>query len=228
MRGRVTNYLDDKGFGFVKDENGENRFFHISNVVGMNDITKGSLVEFSPSKNEKGLICLKINVVKRTKSNFISVGNTNIKVSNIKEFGVSYSSNIKAIKTPIYERNQEYFDKKVAAGKNPLKHILLPKKIINTALYVEVPKSEFEIRRRKGGDYFSDYDEYVLPYVLIRITPTYNEKDYSRITIINENDVKFIYWKYLYITTYQNDNYQFYEDDIDIDETTDKLNELLN
>ena len=33
--------------------------------------------------------------------------------------------------------------------------------------------------------------------------------------------------KYLYITTYQNDNYKFYENEIDIDEVMKKIDECL-
>jgi cold shock CspA family protein len=32
MKGAITNYIDEKGYGFIKDENGESRFFHISKV----------------------------------------------------------------------------------------------------------------------------------------------------------------------------------------------------
>lgn len=32
MKGIITDYIEDKGFGFLKDENGEKRFFHIKNI----------------------------------------------------------------------------------------------------------------------------------------------------------------------------------------------------
>lgn len=32
MKGVVIDYKEDRGFGFIKDENEESRFFHISDI----------------------------------------------------------------------------------------------------------------------------------------------------------------------------------------------------
>lgn len=42
MKGRVIKYFEEKAYGFVQDENGESRFFHISNVKELNEISKGN------------------------------------------------------------------------------------------------------------------------------------------------------------------------------------------
>lgn len=228
MRGRVTKFFNEKGYGFITDENGESRFFHISNViVNAGEISTGSIVNFQPHSNEKGLTCLKIEVLKRNRANFISVHHTNIKVSNIKEFGVSKSTTIKAIKAPIFKLNPEYVRKKDMAGKNLFKKLLLPGKYIETGEYKEVSKNEFTKVTIKGNEFSYDHDEYRLPYILVK-TVAGIVKDHDRYTRIDENEAKKVYWKYLYITTYQNDNYQFYEDDINIDETLAELDELVN
>lgn len=74
MKGRVSRYFQAKGYGFIKDENGESRFFHTSNVKGLNDISEGSLVEFTPAKNQKGLACIDIKVFNERKPVFIALG----------------------------------------------------------------------------------------------------------------------------------------------------------
>jgi cold shock CspA family protein len=228
MKGRVTKYFEEKGYGFIEDENGESRFFHFSNVKGMDRLHTGSSVEFSPNQNNRGLICLDIDVLASKTPTFISVGNTNIKVSNIKQFGVAYSDKVKAIKTPIFEKNPEYFEKKNKAGKNPFKHLFLPDEFSETGFFTEVRRSEFHTRKIEGNEFRYSYLRYELPYILVRITPKTNEKNHNKRTIIHEDDVKFTYWKYLYITTYQNDNYTFYEYDIDIDETLSELKRVVN
>ena len=32
MNGKITTFFEDKGFGFITDENGENRYFHVIKV----------------------------------------------------------------------------------------------------------------------------------------------------------------------------------------------------
>lgn len=228
MRGRVTKFFNEKGYGFISDENGESRFFHISNVVENDgDISIGSSVNFQPHSNEKGLTCLKIEVLKRNRANFISVHHTNIKVSNIKEFGVSQSTRMKAIKAPVFKLNPAYVRKKDMAGRNLFKKLLLPDKYLETSEYKDVPKEEFNKVTIKGNEFSYDHDEYRLPYILVK-TVTGIVKDNDRYTRIDEGEAKKVYRKYLYITTYQNDNYQFFEDDINIEETLALLNELVN
>lgn len=74
MKGIVVEYFEDKGFGFIKDENEEKRFFHVTNIkeknIFLNNLTdyfytdwferKCYVVNFNPSKNEKGLKALDI------------------------------------------------------------------------------------------------------------------------------------------------------------------------
>jgi cold shock CspA family protein len=226
MKGRVIKYFDEKGYGFIKDENGDKRFFHISNVKGIDEITRGSLVKFSPSKNEKGLVCLDIEVLK--KPQFISVGNTNIKISNIKQFGVAESEERKGIKVPVYRLNPEYVRKRNEVGNNIFKKLFLPPMYLESEEYVEVRLSEFSIYERAGNEFRPSYYYYELPYLFVRTSTTKIDKDHQFRTIIREDEVKFSYWRYLYITTYQNDNYKFYEYEIDIEKTLSELNELFN
>ncbi len=69
MKGIITKYNEEEGYGFIKDENEEKRFFHISSVRDKNEFLNNTekyeysdwddsicyVVSFNPGKNEKGL-----------------------------------------------------------------------------------------------------------------------------------------------------------------------------
>lgn len=40
MNGTITTWFEDKGFGFIKDENGDNRYFHVVKVANPELIKK--------------------------------------------------------------------------------------------------------------------------------------------------------------------------------------------
>ncbi len=54
MNGTITTWFKDKGFGFIKDENGENRYFHVIKVANPDLIKKDAAVTFEPTTNNKG------------------------------------------------------------------------------------------------------------------------------------------------------------------------------
>lgn len=87
MKGKIKTYNDKNGFGFILGEDGKDYFFHISKVKSIDNIQRGQTVEFSPAKNEKGLVAE--NVYIKEIVNFIVIGDTRIKVSNIKSYGIS-------------------------------------------------------------------------------------------------------------------------------------------
>lgn len=69
MKGIITDYIEEKGFGFIKDENEDKRFFHISNVNEKDKFLSNLadyyftdweericyVVNFVPGKDSKGL-----------------------------------------------------------------------------------------------------------------------------------------------------------------------------
>lgn len=95
MKGKIIKYTEEKGYGFILDEKGLKRFFHISDTLSPLDIKIYQMVEFEPDENEKGLISKKIQI-KDTENNskFITINDTNIKCSNIKQFGISSDKDI--------------------------------------------------------------------------------------------------------------------------------------
>lgn len=57
MRGTVKWFSDEKGFGFISPENGEDVFVHHSGIAGsgFKSLTEGQVVEFEVSQGPKGL-----------------------------------------------------------------------------------------------------------------------------------------------------------------------------
>ncbi|MGB5988748.1 MAG: hypothetical protein WBG43_03285 [Marinifilaceae bacterium] len=76
MKGIIVDYIENKGFGFIMDENKEKRFFHISDVnkkdIFLGNITdyyytdfierKCYVVDFKSGENGKGLSAIDINM----------------------------------------------------------------------------------------------------------------------------------------------------------------------
>lgn len=229
MKGKVVKYFNDKGYGFIRDEESNTRFFHISNLIKPDDeIRLGDLVKFMPDSNKKGLACLDVRVLKSNNKSFISINNTNIKASNIKEFGISQSDEVKALKVPIYKLNPEYYKTKERAGKNIFKKLFLPEKYIRTGTFEQILEKEFEKFTIQGNEFRDSRKVYELPFILVKQSKTKNIKFDEYSTRIDKDEAEFVYWKYLYITTYQNDNYQFYEYSIEIEEVLSQLKELVN
>ncbi len=57
MKGKVVRFNPEKGFGFIKTEDGRDAFFHYSSLVmeGYKTIEPNAEVEFDLEESEKGL-----------------------------------------------------------------------------------------------------------------------------------------------------------------------------
>jgi len=64
--GTVKWFNDAKGFGFIKQDNGEDVFCHQSAIQseGFRSLTEGQVVEFDVTKGPKGLQASNVRVVK--------------------------------------------------------------------------------------------------------------------------------------------------------------------
>ena len=93
MNGTITTWFKDKGFGFIKDENGENRYFHVIKVANPDLIKKDAAVTFEPTTNNKGLSAYAVKVVPESK--YIYIAGERIKLTSIKSYLV-YSEEVPA------------------------------------------------------------------------------------------------------------------------------------
>ena len=91
MNGTITTWFKDKGFGFIKDENGENRYFHVIKVANPDLIKKDATVTFEPTTNNKGLSAYAVKVVPESK--YIFIAGERIKITAIKSYLV-YSEEV--------------------------------------------------------------------------------------------------------------------------------------
>lgn len=90
MNGQVRMFNEERGFGFIYGDNGVDYFFHISSVKNVEPITRGTLVEFTPTTNAKGNAAKNVTVIQgqTMRPLFIKLGDTRIKLSNIKDYGI--------------------------------------------------------------------------------------------------------------------------------------------
>ena len=65
MRGKVKNFNKEKGYGFIKTEEGKDVFFHYSELKmeGFKTVEANKTVEFEIIETEKGLRAVNIAVV---------------------------------------------------------------------------------------------------------------------------------------------------------------------
>ena len=93
MNGTITTWFKDKGFGFIKDENGDNRYFHVIKVANPDLIKKDAAVTFEPTTNNKGLSAYAVKVIPESK--YIYIAGERLKLSSIKSYLV-YSEEVPA------------------------------------------------------------------------------------------------------------------------------------
>ncbi|MCL6745027.1 MULTISPECIES: cold shock domain-containing protein [Kosakonia] len=93
MNGKITTWFKDKGFGFIRDENGENRYFHVIKVANPELLKKDAAVTFEPTTNNKGLSAYAVKVVPDSK--YIYIAGERIKLTSIKSYLV-YSEEVPA------------------------------------------------------------------------------------------------------------------------------------
>ncbi|MDJ0038310.1 cold shock domain-containing protein [Pantoea allii] len=91
MNGTITTWFQDKGFGFIKDENGDNRYFHVIKVANPDLIKKDASVTFEPTTNNKGLSAYAVKVLPESK--YIFIAGERLKLTAIKSF-VVYSEEV--------------------------------------------------------------------------------------------------------------------------------------
>ncbi|BCQ35603.1 MULTISPECIES: cold-shock protein [Erwinia] len=93
MNGTITTWFKDKGFGFIKDENGDNRYVHVIKIANPELIKKDAAVTFEPTTNSKGLSAYDVKVI--PESSYIYIAGERLKLTSIKSYLV-YSEEVPA------------------------------------------------------------------------------------------------------------------------------------
>ena len=61
--GTVTKWLGDRGFGFIKTEDGKEFFVHNSDIQGKNSLSEGEKVEFEVTEGDRGPRAAKVKPI---------------------------------------------------------------------------------------------------------------------------------------------------------------------
>lgn len=205
MRGRIKKYDSTKGFGFIIGEDNQDYFFHVSNVKTFDQPFEGAMLKFEPKQGEKGLTATEILIdsIQNRRPEVIKIKNVRIKLNNIKNYG---SSSEERYYLPVY------IEKKSTSSKFLVR-------LFSASTFILDGK--VEISEEKA--HTLERDESVPK--LIR-SDNNDIEDHSYETV-DRTDLIYGKERYLYITTYQKDNYIFYESETDIDEVLKELDGYL-
>lgn len=238
MKGRIKRYINKKGYGFITGEDGQDYFFHISQVKDMVEIKNWMIVNFDIIDGKKGKNAVNIRVSEQNNtSRFITLGDLNIRLNNIKEYSIG----------TYFIEYGKIFTKTII--KKERKGFLGIKRIESIPIYK--PTSEwyrFECSLDQKAYIDREYNEYHGKSIAdmsgnfdIRCI-RYRDKngDISMNNIENWKNVKidmslpvignlykFEEKKYLKITTFQRDLYRFGETEVNFD-VVEKYNEINN
>ena len=62
-KGTVARWLGDRGFGFIKCEDGKEVFVHNSDIQGKSSLIEGEKVEFEVTQGDKGPRAAKVKQI---------------------------------------------------------------------------------------------------------------------------------------------------------------------
>ncbi len=61
--GTVARWIGDRGFGFIKTEDGKDIFVHNSDIQGKSSLSEGEKVEFEVTQGDKGPRAAKVKPI---------------------------------------------------------------------------------------------------------------------------------------------------------------------
>lgn len=251
MKGRIKRFFSDKGYGFITGEDGVDYFFHISQVKDVVELKNWMIVEFDVADGKRGKNAVNIRVIEQNNSasRFITFGNRNIRLNNIKEYGIGQDA--------LYF--EKYFKEKVICKeekkvfgitykkKEINLYIPLPEWHLVTGSYPTVSDTNEEDLISEVRLWPSEYDKYKDVaikefsqeiYIYCERESGYDDRvgfegnEWKRVKIDTSKPligelIKREYKKYLYITTYQKENFKFKEDEVNFD-IFEKYNEICD
>lgn len=221
MRGRIKRYFTDKGYGFIAGEDGVDYYFHISDVNYSNrQIESGLLVDFNivEMENKNNDKAVDIDII-QNQPKVVQLGNARIKLANIKNYGISSdgaNTRLDAIYVDVYEekyiKKNDIFDYIHDAFCGDYKYektrMAIP---ISIETYNDIIE---ESERCRNSTYFIEPPKaYVInsSFDLSKDIKSQIFRAHERKLIKEDFTFKYDEHHYLYVTTYQGDNYVFYE-----------------
>lgn len=253
MRGRIKRFIEDKGYGFITGEDGADYFFHISQVKDVVELKNWMIVEFDIVDGKRGKNAVNIRVIEQNNSpsKFITCGNTNIRLNNIKEYGIGQDALYfeKHFKQIVIRKEEKKIFGITYKTEEIYRYIPLPEwhLVVDGYHYPKMCDTNEEDLRNEVGLFPSDYDKYKdvsikefsqrdWIYIYCERESGYNGRVYfqgnewKQVKIDTSKPligelIKREYRKYLYITTYQKENFKFIEDRVNFD-VVEKYNEI--
>lgn len=64
LRGKLQKWFDDKGYGFIKADDGRRLFVHNWDIYGIETIQEKQRMEFKIKQTEKGLKAIYVKIIK--------------------------------------------------------------------------------------------------------------------------------------------------------------------
>lgn len=218
MKGTVKNYNNEKGYGFIFGDDGNDYFFHVSQLKAATT-KSGDCVDFTPGKNDKGLCANNVVLTECAKdSKIIVIGEIRIRVNNIKMYSIVDS---RYASVPVYKRRKEMvhttglFGKEKEKNKYYFDFIKYQPTTLERNTYGLNPSTLNGFYVEEDGELtFNDYGDL-------------NSLEYIVNEIAKRPDKEILPAKTLVITTYQGNQYHFEEAEYDIYSAIKELDGLM-
>lgn len=187
MDGRIKMFNEEKGYGFILGVDSNDYFFHISQVKSVSNLSRGTFVHFTPSSGSKGLIALEITPKESSQKHPTFIACGDVRIK---------LSNIKSYGiSEGYQHFIKVYEHSLPKESSSLKLLLHDELVWNG---LKIPCSSLYTLRYR---YVKDWDG--------KIAESYQAA--------RDGDCLKQSIHYLYITTYQGDNYRFNDWEVSFD-----------
>ena len=209
MKGIVKFFNDSKGYGFILGDDNKDYFVHVSQTTG--HLEKGVSCTFDIKTEAKGNQAINVRILDapETKTSFVKIGDTSIKASNIKQYGISSTE---MLKIPIYEAYEEKVQLWVLDFGTTIRYR-------QTGSFRYMEKDTVDYRR-------DDYNiTWIVPFFVKANGKIEQKSDYP---MDKQADIEVVNCSYLYVTSFQGNNYRFFDYEYDVKNLKKRMDALLS
>ena len=222
MKGRVKMFNEEKGYGFILGDDANDYFVHITEVKSVEALTRGAIVEFDPAETDKGKVARDV-IIKEAcaqRPTFVDFGSARIKLSNVKNYGISSATVYYA---PVFKYVERTEKKQTLFGEKVKK----TRELVDSGERIRLGETSSEAINKWKSDGMAEQ----IPGTLGNFIDSFNSRYYQYVkrdgelrrgyidgsskSIAEAAECKNV--EYLYVTTFQNDNYRFFADVVDFD-----------